>query len=89
MFFNYIRRNISTLFVEKVEIATIFLHDFIFGGNFHQIDKDFHFMRIVFILVEITTSFHQKLPLKQGRYGWLRTKNLQFRVDEIQNFVIY
>jgi len=31
MFFNYIRMDVSTLFVEKVNIATILLHNLILG----------------------------------------------------------
>jgi len=59
--------DISTLFVEKVNIATILLHNLIFDGYLHQIVRYFHLMRIVFIRVEITTRFHQKPPLKQVR----------------------
>jgi len=51
---------ISTLFVEIVEIATIFLYNFIFDVYFHQIGKYFHLMRKDFIRVEITIRFHQK-----------------------------
>jgi len=58
--------DISTLFVEKVDIAIILLLNLIFGGFLHQIGRYFHLMRIVFIRVEITTKFHQKPPLKQG-----------------------
>jgi len=53
--FNCIRVDISTYFVEKVEIATIFLHNFIIGGYLHQIDRYFHLMSIDFIRVERTT----------------------------------
>jgi len=55
--------DISTLFVEKVDIAT---HNLILGGYLHQIGSYFHFMRLVFIRVEKTTRFYQKPPLKQG-----------------------
>jgi len=65
VFFNYIMMDISTLFVEKVDIATILLNNLILGCYLHQIGRYFHFMRIVFIRVEITTRFHQKPPLKQ------------------------
>jgi len=58
--------NISTLFVEKLDISTILLHNLILGGFLHQIGRYFHLMRIVFIRVEITTRFYQKPPLKQG-----------------------
>jgi len=50
--------DISTLFVEKVDIATILLHNLILGGYLHQIGSYFHLMRIVFIRVKITTRFH-------------------------------
>jgi len=39
--------NISTLFVEKVDIATILLHNLIVGGYFYQIGGYFHLMRIL------------------------------------------
>jgi len=58
--------DISTLFVEKVDIATILLQNLIFGGFLHHTGTYFYVMRIVFIGVEITTKFHQKPPLKQG-----------------------
>jgi len=58
--------DISTLFVEKVDIVTILLHNLILSGYLHQIGRYFHLMRIVFIRVKITTRFHQKPPLKQG-----------------------
>jgi len=58
--------DLSTLFVEKVRIATTLLHNLNFGGYLHQIGRYFHLMRIAFIRVEITTRFHQKPPLKQG-----------------------
>jgi len=54
---------ISTLFVEKVDIATILLQNLITGGFLYQIGRYFHLMRIVFIRVKITTRFHQKSPL--------------------------
>jgi len=57
-----------TLFVEKVEIATIFLHNVMFGCYLQQIGRYFHLMRIVFIRVEITARFHQKPPLKQSGF---------------------
>jgi len=53
------------LFVEKVKIATILLHNLIFGGFLHQTGWYFHLMRIVFIRMEITTRFHQKPVLNQ------------------------
>jgi len=37
VFFYYIRMDISTLFVEKVDIATILLHNLILGGYLYQI----------------------------------------------------
>jgi len=52
VFFNYIRMVISTLFVEKVEIATILIHNLILGGYLHQICRYFHLMKKVFIRVE-------------------------------------
>jgi len=58
--------DISTLFVENVNIATILLHNLILGGYHHQIGSYFHLMKIVFIRVEITPIFHQKPLLKQG-----------------------
>jgi len=61
--------DISTLFVKKIEIATILLLNLIFGGYLHQIGRYFHLMRIVFIQVEITARFHQK-PLFKTR--WIR-----------------
>jgi len=64
--FNFIRMDISTLFVEKVDIATILLQNLISGGFLHQIGRYFHLMKIDLIRVEITTRFHQKPPLKQG-----------------------
>jgi len=36
VWFNCTRMDIFTLFVEKVEIATILLHNFIFGGYLYQ-----------------------------------------------------
>jgi len=61
--------NIFILFVEKVEIATILLHNFIFGGFLHQICRYFHLMRIVFIQVEIKTRFHQKPSSRVDKGG--------------------
>jgi len=58
--------NISTDFVEKVEIATILLYDFIFGGYLHQIGRYFYLKKIVFIRMEVTTRFHLEPLLKQG-----------------------
>jgi len=55
--------DISTHFVEKVDIATILQQNLISGGFLHQIDRYFHRMRIVFIRVEITTRIDQKPPL--------------------------
>jgi len=55
--FNCIRMDISTLFVEKVNITTILLQNLIFGGFLHQIGRYFYLMRIVFIQVEMTTRF--------------------------------
>jgi len=45
--------DISILFVEKVDIASILLHYLILGGYLHQIGRYFHLMKIVFIRVEI------------------------------------
>jgi len=67
VFFNYLRMDISTLVVEKLDISTILLHNLILDGYLHQNGGYFHLMRIVFIRMEITTRFHQKSPLKQGR----------------------
>jgi len=39
--------DISTLFVKKAEIATIFLHNFFFGGYLQQTGWYFHLMRIL------------------------------------------
>jgi len=47
VFFNCIRIDISTLFVRKVEIATILLHNLTFSGFLHQIGRYFHLMRRV------------------------------------------
>jgi len=43
--------DISTLFVEKVDIATILLQNLISGGFLHQIGRYFHPMRVVVIRV--------------------------------------
>jgi len=64
--FNCIRMDISTLFVEMLDIATILLLNLIFGGFLHQIGRYFQLMRVVFIGVEITTRFYQKPPLNKG-----------------------
>jgi len=37
LFFNNIKMDISTLFVEKVDITTILLHNLTLGGYLHQI----------------------------------------------------
>jgi len=58
--------DISTLYVEKVDIATILLQNLILSVFFHQIGRYFHLMRIVFVRMEITTRFYQKPPLKQS-----------------------
>jgi len=47
VFFYNISMDISALFVENVDIATILLHNLILGGYLHQIGRYFYLMRIV------------------------------------------